>query len=69
MLISGNVEIIDKEYLDNLYLKNIWSKFRKGDRIFEARISDIGPFGQLVTEEHSGIFAEHMFGDIDYLQT
>lgn len=69
MLISGNVEIIDKEYLDNIYLKNIWSKFRKGDRIFEARISNIGPFGQLVTEEHSGIFTEHMFGDIDYLQT
>jgi BirA family transcriptional regulator, biotin operon repressor / biotin---[acetyl-CoA-carboxylase] ligase len=63
----GKLEEIDNVYYENLFRKNIWSFFKKGDEVIEGRISGIGAFGQLIIEERSGILSEYMFKEIEFV--
>jgi BirA family biotin operon repressor/biotin-[acetyl-CoA-carboxylase] ligase len=65
---SGTLALIDSEYLDNLYRKGEWAYFLKEGKQFEARITGIGDYGQLITEDRSGNSSEHLFKEIEFVR-
>lgn len=64
---AGGWENIDKTYMNNLYRNKGWWKFREDDGIFEARISGIGEFGQLMLEHRTGELLEYMFKEVEFV--
>ncbi len=66
---EGYYKEIDDKYLASLYRKGEWHWYRERDRIFEARITGIGPYGQLISEERSGKISEYMFGEIEFINS
>jgi len=64
---SGGISDIDSAYLSNLYRKNTWAKFIRDGKVFEARITGIGEYGQLKTEDRRGSCSEHLFKEIEYV--
>jgi len=65
VLRNGNSEEINLAYLSRLYRFGEWSEFRIGNEFFEARITGIGEFGQLITEGRSGKGREFMFKEVE----
>ena len=47
-------EVLDKEYLANLYQKEKWTFYKKGEEIFEGKIIGIDQFGKLILETMTG---------------
>jgi len=68
ILQSGSLAQIDSDYLDSLYLKGEWAYFIKEGKQFEARITGIGEYGQLITEDRSGHTSEHLFKEIEFVR-
>lgn len=58
---------IDDFYINNLYKKDDWLLFKNNDKIFEARISDIDKYGQLILEDKNGIKQKFMFKEVEYI--
>ncbi|WP_026951334.1 biotin--[acetyl-CoA-carboxylase] ligase [Algoriphagus mannitolivorans] len=51
---KGKLAEIRAEYLRNLYLREEWAEFAKGDKIFEGKIVGISKDGKLQIEHKSG---------------
>jgi BirA family biotin operon repressor/biotin-[acetyl-CoA-carboxylase] ligase len=66
---EGFFKEVDENYLAALYRRSEWSTFREGERIFEARVKNIGCYGQLITEDRNGRISEYMFGEIEFVNT
>lgn len=64
---AGLADEIDSRYLEKLFLRNEWARFRKDEKLLEARISGIGEFGQLLLEDRSGIQSSYMFKEIEFV--
>ena len=58
---------IDINYFNKLYRKNKWSRFRKKNTEFEARISGIGEYGQLILENRDGRLSEYQFKEVEFI--
>lgn len=67
LLETGQFQKIDQEYLGHLLGFNQWRRFRKDNRVFEARISGIGGFGQLRLEDRQGNISEYMFKEVEFV--
>ncbi len=63
----GSFKDIDTVYLKHLFRNNEWADFAKDGKQFEARITGIGEYGQLVLEERNGVFSSHMFKEIEFV--
>lgn len=63
----GNRSEINDVYKSNLYRLNEWSRYKKGNEYFDARISGIGEFGQLKLQSRDGIVREFMFKEVEYV--
>jgi BirA family biotin operon repressor/biotin-[acetyl-CoA-carboxylase] ligase len=61
------IRYIDISYLGKLYRKNQWCRFRKNSKEFEARISGIGEYGQLILEDRNGRLSEFQFKEIEFV--
>ena len=64
---SGNLSEINDVYKSNLYRLNEWSRYKKGNEYFDARISGIGEFGQLKLQSRDGEVREFMFKEVEYV--
>ncbi len=64
---NENTDEINSAYLENLFRRNVWSKFRKEETEFEARIAGIGEFGQLQLEDRNGKISEFMFKEVEFV--
>lgn len=61
------ITAIDIAYFSKLYRKNKWSRFRKNNLEFDARINGIGEYGQLILEEKNGRLSEYQFKEIEFI--
>ncbi len=64
---SGDFTGIDKAYYENLFRINEWNIFLKDGVEFEARITGIGEFGQLILTERNGKKSEYMFREVEFV--
>ena len=64
---SGDFNTIDSSYFNSLFRVNEWTFFIKEGKIFEARITGIGEFGQLITTDRNGSFSEFMFKEVEFV--
>jgi BirA family transcriptional regulator, biotin operon repressor / biotin---[acetyl-CoA-carboxylase] ligase len=67
ILKSHQFDVIDKLYFDNLYRRNLISKFRKDGKIIEAKITGISEYGHLVVETTDGMRLECEIKDIEFI--
>lgn len=64
---EGRKDFIDSAYLQKLYRWEQWSRFKKGDDIFEARIKGIGEYGQLILEMRNGTEQAIQFKEVEFV--
>jgi len=64
---SGYFTEIDTNYYNQLFRANEWALFAKQGIQFEAKISGIGEFGQLILEERNSVFSEYMFKEVEFV--
>jgi BirA family biotin operon repressor/biotin-[acetyl-CoA-carboxylase] ligase len=64
---AGSFNEIDLNYFKQLYRRNEWAIFAKQGILFEARITGIGDFGQLILEDRNGVFSEYMFKEVEFV--
>jgi BirA family transcriptional regulator, biotin operon repressor / biotin---[acetyl-CoA-carboxylase] ligase len=64
---SRSFSEIDLIYFNQLFRANEWALFAKQGIQFEARITGIGDFGQLILEDRSGVFSEYMFKEVEFV--
>jgi BirA family transcriptional regulator, biotin operon repressor / biotin---[acetyl-CoA-carboxylase] ligase len=57
----------DAAYLKSLYRFNEWALYGKDGSAFEARIVDVGKYGQLILEDRSGSRSEYFFKEITFI--
>jgi len=67
ILETGGLNEIDSAYFNQLFRANEWALFAKQGESFEARITGIGQFGQLILEERNGVFSEYMFKEVEFM--
>ena len=58
---------IDSAYFDLLFRVNEWAFFTKQGKQFEAKITGIGEFGQLVLLQRNGNSTEYMFKEVEFV--
>jgi len=58
---------IDSAYYNQLFRANEWAVFAIPGKQFEARITGIGEFGQLILEEKNQSISEYMFKEVEFV--
>ena len=66
-LINQSLKEIDEQYFNNLYKKNEWTLFKQRDVEFEAKITGIGEYGQLIVTDKNHRKQSFMFKEIEYV--
>jgi len=64
---SGNFKAVDSDYLDRLFRFREWAFYAKQGEVFEARIIEIGQFGQLMLEQKDGTKTAHLFKEVEFV--
>jgi BirA family transcriptional regulator, biotin operon repressor / biotin---[acetyl-CoA-carboxylase] ligase len=64
---SRSFSEIDLIYFNQLFRANEWALFAKQGIQFEARITEIGDFGQLILEKRNGVSSEYMFKEVEFV--
>ena len=64
---NGSFDEIDISYINQLFRANEWAMFAKQGISFEAKITGIGEFGQLILEERNGSVSEYMFKEVEFV--
>jgi BirA family biotin operon repressor/biotin-[acetyl-CoA-carboxylase] ligase len=64
---SNNLNAIDNAYLNRLFRYQDWAFYAKQGEFFEARITEIGQFGQLILEQKDGTKTEHLFKEVEFV--
>ena len=67
LLEDKRYNVIDAAYLNHLFRRNQWAVFAKNGYTFEAKITGIGEFGQLILEEKNGAISEYMFKEVEFV--
>ena len=63
----GKFEEIDANYFSCLFRRNEWAWFKKDKQTFEARITGIDKFGQLLLEDRTGKIVSYLFKEIEFV--
>ena len=64
---SGQYREIRRSYLEDLFLRDIWTDFQTNDRALHARIIDVLPGGELLLESSGGQKQTYGFKEIEYI--
>jgi len=64
---SNDLKAIDIAYLNRLFRYQAWAFYAKQGEIFEARITGVGQFGQLILEQKDGTKTEHQFKEVEFI--
>jgi BirA family biotin operon repressor/biotin-[acetyl-CoA-carboxylase] ligase len=66
-LISGNQEVIKKEYVSNLYRLNKWSEYKDAKGIFTGKILSINDCGRIIIEKKNAEINEYSFKEMEFI--
>ena len=64
---SGDLNSLDKQYVNRLYRFGEWADYKSEDKIFNAKILGINAFGHLTLQPRSGAPQSFAFQEIDFL--
>lgn len=64
---NGNISLIDRDYLNNLYRKNEFFSYKSGDKEFDARIVNVLENGKLVLEKKDGNISEYDLNELNFI--
>jgi len=64
---SGNFKAVDSDYLGRLFRFREWAFYAKQGEVFEARIIEIGQFGQLMLEQKDGTKTAYLFKEVEFV--
>jgi BirA family biotin operon repressor/biotin-[acetyl-CoA-carboxylase] ligase len=64
---AGHLDEIDTTYFKLLYRVNQWCTYSKQGTEFEAKITGIGEFGQLILQDRNQKRSEYMFKEIEFI--
>lgn len=64
---ENRIAEINSVYESNLFCFGQWSLYSAKGETFEARISGIGEFGQLLLEKHDRAITEYMFKEVEFV--
>ena len=65
---NGKIDSLKTEYLDSLYRKGTWSKFRKeSEEIWEGKILGVDESGRLQIEESKGVMKFFNFREVRHV--
>ena len=67
LLRSRHFGLLDKAYLEHFYRINMFSKFRRGSGIIEARITGVSIYGQLMMETRDGDFLKFAMKEVEFV--
>jgi BirA family biotin operon repressor/biotin-[acetyl-CoA-carboxylase] ligase len=67
ILETNGLNEINNAYFNQLFRANKWALFAKEGEYFEAKISGIGDYGQLILEDRNGVFSEYMFKEVEFV--
>ena len=67
LLRSRYFGLLDKAYLEYFYRINTVSRFRTGEREFEAKITGVSTYGQLVMETSEGEFLKFSMKEVEFV--
>jgi len=63
-LIQKNFDLIDQDYMTNLYRCDIWASYSDQDGDFEGRILGVDEIGQLEIEKRNGEIVKYQFKEV-----
>lgn len=63
----GEFYEIESAYISHLFRMGEWSVFRANGVSFEARITGIGEFGQLMLEDRNGKITGYLFKEVEFV--
>lgn len=66
-LISGDFELIKRDYLSWLYRFKQWGRYRDMNGLFNGKISNVLDSGRLLIEREGGSLIEYSFKEIDFI--
>ncbi len=66
-LTGGRYDEIDSAYFNQLFRANEWAVYEKQGTRFEAKITGIGEFGQLLLQNRNGTISEYAFKEIEFV--
>ncbi|HNW97415.1 MAG TPA: biotin--[acetyl-CoA-carboxylase] ligase [Bacteroidales bacterium] len=66
-LCRNDCELLNSEYLNNLYRYNLYSKYKVEDSFLFAKIVSVSEFGKLQLENKEGKIFEFAFKEIEYV--
>ena len=65
---SGKIQALLEDYLDKLYLKDIWARFKINGQEVQGRISTVSEEGFLQVETEDGM-QSFGFKEIEFVRT
>jgi BirA family transcriptional regulator, biotin operon repressor / biotin---[acetyl-CoA-carboxylase] ligase len=66
-LISGEYDLIKRDYINRLYRLRKWSKYQDMKGRFTGRLVNVNESGKLVVEREDGNINEYSFKEIDFI--
>ncbi len=66
---SGNLDFINRQYLNRLYKFEEFAPFRTGNEIIRAKILGVSEFGHLIMQTDTGAERTFAYQEIEYLLT
>ena len=64
---NKHFDLIHKDYLNSVYRRDGYYKYRDATGVFEAAIHDIEPSGQLILKQADGTSSRYAFKEVSYL--
>lgn len=66
-LISGDFELMKRDYLSRLYRFKQWGRYRDMNGLFNGKISNVLDNGKILIEREGGSVTEYSFKEIDFI--
>lgn len=66
-LISGDIELLKRDYLLRLYRFKQWGRYRDMSGLFNGKISNVLDSGRILIEIEGGSLIEYSFKEIDFI--
>ncbi len=64
---EDNIELLNQEYLDNLFRKQGYHKYKDENGQFEATIEGISDYGQLILKTRKGEIRTYAFKEVEFI--
>jgi BirA family biotin operon repressor/biotin-[acetyl-CoA-carboxylase] ligase len=66
-LISGDIDLLKRDYRSLLYRKEQWCKYRDKNGIFTGRIVNVSDSGRIIVDRADGAVNEYAFKEVEFI--